>query len=245
MAVHVTPAYLSLYRLAAAYCRDEQARLACATRWTHRWFRSCARIMGIRVRTSGPMPPPGALIAPNHLGYADIVALGAVLECFFVAKRDVEGWPGIGHIFRATRHIGVPRARAKGLKEAAAEIADRLAGGHRVCVFLEGTSTGGDRVLPFHGSLVQPAIDAGALVVPTALVWSASRSDIDIAEDVAYWKDHVFARHLWRLLGLTGLGVEIRFGEPIAAAGRERHELGDAVREQVVSLKEGRSGDGA
>jgi 1-acyl-sn-glycerol-3-phosphate acyltransferase len=231
------------YRLSAALCREDHARLACSTRWTHRWFHSCARILGLRIRTSGPMPPPGALIAPNHLGYVDIVALGAVLECFFAAKADVERWPVFGHIFRVSRHVAVPRARAKGLQEAAAEIAARLAAGHRVCVFLEGTSTGGDRVLPFHGSLTQPAIDAQAPIVPAAIVWSAVRSDIDIAEDVAYWKDHVFARHLWRLFGLTGLRVDIRFGGPVSTAGRERKELAEAIRERVVALKEGRAGD--
>jgi hypothetical protein len=45
------------------------------------------------------------------------------------------------------------------------------------------------------------------------------------------------------LFGLTGLRVDIRFGEPVSAAGRERKELAEAVRERVVALKEGRAGD--
>jgi len=36
-------------------------------------------------------------------------------------------------------------------------------------VFPEGTTTAGDRVLPFHGSLLEPAIAAGVTVYPAAL----------------------------------------------------------------------------
>lgn len=212
------------------------ARLVAARRWTSRWLAHCARSLGLRVIATGNRPPDGSLIAPNHLGYADVVALGSVLPCFFVAKIDVESWPLVGYLFKTSHNIGVPRVRAKALVETTRRITERLRAGHSVCVFLEGTSSGGGTLLPFYPPLVQPAIDAGAPVVPVALHWRPTSPAIDVAEDIAYWKDHTFGPHAWRLLGLKGICVEIEFGEPILPAHHTRKSLAERAHAEVARL---------
>lgn len=215
------------------------SKYAVAQCWTHRWFKVGAWIMGIRVRPSGPMPPAGSLVAPNHLGYADIIAVGSVLPTIFVAKAEVASWPVIGFLFRSGRHVGVPRSRSRALAGAAEQVEDRLRYGATVCVFLEGTSTGGDRVRAFHGTMLQPAMSAGAPVVPVALRWSARQPGVSVSEDVAYWKDHTFVPHFWRLLGLRGVTVNVRFGQAIPPNSADRKTLAETARAEVIRLLDG------
>ena len=230
-------AYCQAGYLARYAITPESRRRAAAVEWEHRWFRHGAKLAGLTVTCEGPLPEPGSFIAPNHFGYADIIALGGVCKTFFVAKVDVEGWPVIGYLFKTSYQIGVPRSVSKGIKIANERIAECLNQGHSVCVFLEGTSSGGGEVLPFHAPLVQPAIETNAPIVPTAIRWSATTPTIDIGEDVAYWRpEHTFAPHLWRLLGLNGVSAHIRFGQPVEAAGRDRKDLAAEIREHVLAL---------
>jgi 1-acyl-sn-glycerol-3-phosphate acyltransferase len=222
--------------VAKTVARDESGRIAKALRWSHRWERSCLRALGIHCAVQAPLPSTPVLLTPNHLGYMDVLALGSVIPCFFVAKIDVERWPVIGAMFRTARQIGVPRSTSKGLLAANKAIQERLTLGHRVCVFLEGTSSGGDRLLPFYAPLVQPAIDADVPIVPVGITWEATRPGVDIAEDVAYWKDHVFAQHVWRLLGLRGIRVTVTFGEPIEPSDMDRRALATKTRRAVADL---------
>jgi 1-acyl-sn-glycerol-3-phosphate acyltransferase len=217
--------------------RDPRARAETSARWTGYWARYCCRAAGFRVDCRGELPRNGSLIVPNHLGYADVLAVGSCVACFFVAKLDVERWPFIGTLFRVSHNIGVPRTRAKALIETTRQIEDRLRNGASVCVFLEGTSSGGTRLLPFYAPLVQPAIDADAPVVPVAIRWTADDAKIDIAEDVAYWRpEHTFGPHAWRLLGLRGVRAEIEFGRPIYPSGHHRKSLADAANRAVADL---------
>lgn len=230
----------------AAYfsSRDEATLIRRCAAWTGWWLRQCRRLMGIRVVVNGPVPPPGSLIASNHMGYADIFAIGGSAPCFFVAKSEVKSWPVIGYVFHLSRQIAISRARStKSLLETNRIIADRLRMGYSVCVFLEGTSSGGESVLPFHGSLLQPAINVDARIVPAAIRWRSTNPAVNIAEDVAYWKDHRFGPHLFRLLGLSGLEAEIRFGAPLSHDGRTRQELARTLHEEVAALHRSLPGD--
>ncbi|NUM54879.1 MAG: 1-acyl-sn-glycerol-3-phosphate acyltransferase [Candidatus Hydrogenedentes bacterium] len=229
--------FLLVWIVVKSTARSKEHLYERAARWTGHWARYCRWAAGFRVTVSGARPPAGALIAPNHLGYADVLAIGSVLPCFFVAKVDVESWPFIGMLFTISHNIGVPRARVKALVEATTQIADRLRAKQSVCVFLEGTSSGGNRLLPFYPPLVQPAIDANAPVCPTAIRWIPGDPAIDICEDIAYWREeHTFGPHAWRLLGFSGIRAEIAFGTPIASEGHTRKSLAAAVQESVAEL---------
>jgi 1-acyl-sn-glycerol-3-phosphate acyltransferase len=185
----------------------------------------------------GAAPDTASLIAPNHVGYLDIIAVGAACPVVFVSKADVRSWPIVGHLFSFSEHIGVARADRRSLAAVNASIAERLSAGMSVCVFLEGTSSCGTGLLPFHASLAQPAVDSGAPVVPVALRWESDSDRVNIVEDVAYWRpEHAFAPHAWRALGLRGLRVTVRFGQPIPATARDRKELAASAREQVLRL---------
>ena len=224
------------YSVARWRRRGAKAKRCAAVKWSQRLVRGLLRIAGIEVHRHGRLPSPPALITPNHLGYLDILALEVVCGMFFVAKAEALSWPIIGYIFRHAEHIGVSRGHVRSVRDANAKVVERLQQGFAVCVFLEGTSSGGREVLPFHASLIQPAIDVQAPVVPAAVRWCAADPAVDIVEDVAYWQDHTIATHAWRVLGLKGLRADIVFGEPLSPAGRDRKELAREARLRVIRL---------
>lgn len=237
----VSLAMLAVYLTLRAVRRDPAARLRLAAEWTRRWTQRMARFCGLRVSSEGPLPPPGALLVPNHCGYTDVLVLGTLLRCFFAPKAEAAHWPLIGPLIRVGEQVTIVRRGGRAVLDAAAQIAARLELGERVCLFLEGTSSGGG-VLPFKPSLLEPAMRLHSPIVPVAIHYRALDPAARVAEDVAYWKpDHTLGPHLWRLLGLRG-GVEARvhFAPPIAPApGESRRELADRLEAQVRELYAG------
>jgi 1-acyl-sn-glycerol-3-phosphate acyltransferase len=228
-------------RIGRILSSDAVGKRVTSAYWTHRWFQGGARIAGVHVELRGAMPAGPALITPNHLGYFDLLAVGSVCPTVFVSKADVRSWPLIGHFFDMSEHIGVSRSDRRSLTEVNAAIAERLSGGQAVCVFLEGTTSGGVELLPFHASLAQPAVDTGAPIVPMGLLWEADSDDITIAEDVAYWRpEHRLVPHAWHALGLRGIRVTVNIGEPIRPAGADRKTLAAQSRAAVLGLLEQR-----
>ena len=238
LAVSLVSFYFFLsYHLTRPFLPKGVSTLPRSLRYTHRWTRGLLRVLGWKVRVEGNPPPQGSLLAPNHMGHADIVAISSAIPTFFVAKAEVAGWPVVGYLFRKAEHIIVTREGSRELPATIGEIQKRLEAGFNVCIFLEGTSTGGDRVLPFFPALAQPAIAAGAPLVPMAIRWRPRDRRIDVSEDIAYWKEeHVFAPHAWRLIGFKGIEVEVAFGDPILPQGRKRGELAEQARRRVLEL---------
>lgn len=219
-----------------AFLRGRERKIKASAPWTNRWLRGILRILGWRVHVHGPLPPPGALLTPNHTGYADVLSIGSAFPVHFVAKADVQSWPIVGFLFNSSDQMGVSRKRGRGVSTTVDEMTERLRVGDRICVFLEGTSTGGDRVLPFHPPLAEPAVEGGAPVVPVAIKYFSKNPAIDPAEDVAYWKDHVFATHLWRLTGLRGIEAQVTYGDPVSPEGHTRKTLAQEMRQTVMDL---------
>ena len=246
-ALAVTLYYIVRFHLTAIFRRGDASRHERSLWYTQHWARRLAWIMGLRISIKGEPPRQASLLTPNHMGYCDIIALASNIRTFFVAKAEIASWPLIGYIFRKSDHIIVSREDPRVLPDTIAEVRGRLEARHSVCVFLEGTSTGGDGVLPFMPPLTQAARAAAVDIVPVGVRWTPSDARIEVAEDIAYWKDHSFGPHAWRLLGFKRLEGEIAFGEPIGSDGRSRVELAEAARSRVVELAglSGRRDNGA
>jgi len=227
---------LVAYLVRRWFARGRDARWRVAVRWIRAWCRGACWILGLRWRLEGELPRGACLLVPNHLGYVDFLVLGAVFPCFILSRADLLGWPGVGLLVAASENPTVSRGRGRDVRETAVQMRERLEAGHAILAFLEGTSSAGDRVLPFMPSFLQPVIDAGAPVVPVGIGWSAHDPRVDVGEDIAFWKDHEFGPHTWRLFGLRGLEAQVRIGQPIASSGRPRRELAEETRQAVCEL---------
>lgn len=216
--------------------RGQEHRYRMSLRHGGAWSRGVLRLLGVKVTTTGPFPPAPALLAPNHMGYLDIWVVYGHAETLLLAKKEVGEWPVMGRLLRASCHPVVSRTRNRAVAETSQGIDARFDHGMRVCAFLEGTSTGHDRVLPFGPSFVQPAVAKGIPVVPVGIRWRAAEPGVDLAEDVSFWKDHMIWPHFWRLCGIRGLEVEVAFGEPIPTEGGDRKAIAARARMECARL---------
>ena len=226
-----------LYLIRQLPLRRPEQRFAVVPKWVSCWARMVAKLGNIRVTASTPPPATPVVLCPNHLGYADILALASVTHCFFVTRSDAADWPLLGPMIRVSEQVLVSRKKSRDLAETSDKISCRLQAQQTVCIFLEGTSTGGDRVLPFFPGLLKPAIESGVQVVPTAITWSSNQPDLSVSEDIAYWGDHNIVPHLWRFLGLGRKEVQIEFGRARTAANRDRKELAQELRAEILKMK--------
>jgi 1-acyl-sn-glycerol-3-phosphate acyltransferase len=164
------------------------------------------------------MAAPGALVA-NHASWLDIVALQSTAVPAFVSKSEVADWPGIGFIGRAIGTVFIAR-RAQEARAQTAQLEARLRTGDLLCIFPEGTSTDGQRVLPFKSTLFQVFLGAD----PAADLWVQPvslryRAPPGLPADFyGWWGSMDFAGHLRAVLAQSRGGeVAVIFHPPLRA----------------------------
>jgi 1-acyl-sn-glycerol-3-phosphate acyltransferase len=200
------------------------------------WAFGMVGLLGLRFRRVGaPMAHPGAVVA-NHAGWLDIVVMMRVMRIFFVSKSEVAGWPGIGTIGRAIGTMFIDRRPVEARRQTEALHA-RLKRGDRLCIFPEGTSTDGRRVLPFKSTLfavlVAPDLKDRLWVQPVTIRYAPGRGLPPATH--AWWGEMDFASHAARLLALPrGAEVSVTFHPALRAADFEdRKELAAAAEAAV------------
>lgn len=230
-------AWIWMRHVAQYYLRDEASRMRLGHESSGLFFRGCLRIVGIRVTVEGTVPQGSVLFTPNHISYLDILAVGASCPTFFVSKVSVAHWPVVGYFFRLSKSLTINRKNMRAVRDVNEQIADRIMHGNSVCVFLEGTTSNGQGLLPFHASLLESVVKNGGGAVPVAIEWHTKNTRVDIQRDVAYWKNHVIGPHAYRVLGLTGIEVTLKFGDPVyPEPGQDRKAFANALRMKVLSM---------
>ena len=178
-------------------------------------------------------PPTHGMIVSNHLSYLDILCYSAAVPCVFVSKADVEAWPIFGTYTRWSGSVFVRRHDRSDAARANEKVSESMSDGVPVVLFPEGMTTDGHRVLRFHSTMLQPAIDVAASVTPSAIRYELG--DGDPGREVSWWGDMTLLPHFWNLAGKKSIRARIVFGEPVIATG-DRKQLSHILHEQVVSL---------
>jgi len=177
-------------------------------------------LMGLKRRVSGaPGPARGAYVA-NHSTWLDIFVLNASKRIYFVAKSEVAGWPGIGWLARGTGTVFIRRDR----REARAQqqvFEDRLRAGHHLMFFPEGTSSDGQRVLPFKttlfGAFTTDGLRDFLTIQPVSLRYHAPQGQD--ARFYGWWGDMGFAEGLLKVLAVRRQGaVDVIYHAPLKVA---------------------------
>lgn len=221
-------------------------------RWLPRvYHRLCCRIFGLDLVVEGQISAsrPTLFIA-NHVSYLDIVALSAVVETSFVAKSEIARWPFFGWLARLQRTVFVER-RARAVAGERDELTHRLDEGANVVLFAEGTSSDGNRLLPFKSALFSVAerrVNGVPLAVqPVTLAYT--RLDgmplgRPIRPFIAWYGDMDLAPHLWFALGLGRITAVLRFHPPVtlAAFGSRKALAGHCQQTIGASLEAANTG---
>jgi 1-acyl-sn-glycerol-3-phosphate acyltransferase len=175
-------------------------------------------LMGFRVQATGrPMAERGAVVA-NHSSWLDIFTLNAFQRIYFVSKSEVARWPGIGWLARATGTVFIARDRKEA--KAQAEVFEaRLQAGHKLLFFPEGTSSDGQRVLPFKPTLFAAFFSDGLKdilhIQPVSVFYRAPEGEDP--RIYGWWGDMEFGTHLVQVLAMRRNGqVKITFHPPVA-----------------------------
>lgn len=199
----------------------------------HRWSRRTLPRMGIRVQVTGS-PAVAGLIASNHLSYLDILVYSAVAPCAFVAKREVRAWPAVGWIATLAGTIYVDRSRRSETHTIQPEIQSALAAGLRLFLFPEGTSSDGSRVLPFHSSLFQPAVDMQVPVSAASIEYSIP--DGVAGAEACYFGAMKLFPHLLNLLGKHSAIARVNFS-PASFFFTDRKQASLRMHQEVERLR--------
>jgi 1-acyl-sn-glycerol-3-phosphate acyltransferase len=204
--------------------------------WLQRLCRRLVRLLDLRVQYRGDAAASGVLVF-NHVSYLDVVVLGARHPVLFVAKKEVRSWPLIGWLAAQGGTIFIDRARRADVARVGALMTAAVRQGVRVCIFPEGTSTDGSRVLPFRTSLLEPI---AASQCPVTAGWIGYAIEEGRAElEVCYWGEMNFATHFAHLLTKRRISAAVAYAA-VAAPRADRRLLGRKLHSVVSGLSPAR-----
>ena len=186
--------------------------------WLNRNWSACVlAISGVRVRVSGEPRLEGPVLwVANHVSWIDIFALSTVRATAFVAKAEIRRWPLAGWLAAGTGTVFIQRGQRHAVHAAAAAMQRYFDQGGAVGLFPEGTTSEGHDVRNFHASLFEPARELDVAVQPVALrfLHHGRRSGY-----AAFVGEQTLVGNMWKVLGTTGLAVDVVFLPPLQVRG--------------------------
>jgi len=226
-----------------------------ARRFPHWYHRQVCRLLGITLNIEGSVAKDApVLLVCNHTSWLDIPVLSALAPVSFVAKLEVGGWPFVSALARLQRSVFVDRTRRLAAGDAANAITTRLQQGDTIVLFPEGTSSDGNRVLPFKTSLFGAVAGAGMpaaeqVVVQTVAVVYTHIHGVPVTRAerprLGWYGDMEMTSHAWGVLKLGAITVTIKVGPPVPLADfKDRKDLAlkseRAIRRDVLAILRGR-----
>jgi 1-acyl-sn-glycerol-3-phosphate acyltransferase len=195
-----------------------------------RWSKALLRTLGISMKASGVIPQRGLLVS-NHISFIDIFAINAVMPASFVSKDEVRRWPLIGWLAMKTDTIFMERGSRSAAQKTRENLAGHLRNGTRVALFPEGTTSRGEGVLPFHGALLQSAIDAGIEVIPVTVRYLDAGGQR--SEAAAYVDDMSLVGCMQTIASSRGMSVSVDILPSLASVNTDRRHLASAAHRAI------------
>ena len=213
--------------------------------WPNRWkiisrlnrnFTLLTRlVINIKVTVAGDegqLERGGYVVIANHVSYVDGIVLGSIFPVLFVSKREVRNWPIIGQWQMLCGTIFINRQRKDLVRLLVGELSRKLKHEVNILLFPEGTSTDGEKMLPFQTAPLAAPLRSRSIIVPVTIAYKAiDELPVTAANrDAVYWYgDMEFATHFWKLLGLRSIEVLVTiqpkvecFRYPDNSSGRKK-----------------------
>ncbi len=199
-------------------------------------------VLGIFVITKSKPVDKGALknvlVVSNHMSYLDILCISSVFPSLYITSVEVQRAFFLGLIARLGGSLFVERRSKSLLLKEIDRIASVLKDGFTITLFPEGTSSNGEKVLPFKSALFSTAEKAGVKVQPICIKYTQINKGPVTPEnrDLAfYYGDIEFFPHLLKLFFVKNMSVEITFIEPPDNQPIDRKDL---VNQMFTAISE-------
>jgi 1-acyl-sn-glycerol-3-phosphate acyltransferase len=199
--------------------------LPLARRLPRLYHKVCCRLIGLRVVRHGRIVRKRPILfISNHTSYLDISVLGSLIDGSFVAKAEIADWPLFGLLAKLQRSVFIERRASHSVRHRD-EIGRRLEKGDALVVFPEGTTSDGNRVLPFKSALFAVAsrtVDGAPLTVQPISIAYVRLDGVPLGREwrpyCAWYGAMEMPPHLWQVLGLGTITVEVAFHPPLDIA---------------------------
>jgi 1-acyl-sn-glycerol-3-phosphate acyltransferase len=171
-------------------------------------LRSILNIKATVVGDEGQLERGGYVIISNHVSYVDGIILGSIFPIVFVSKREVKSWPIIGQWNTLCGTVFINRQKKGLVAHLVKEMTAKLGQQANILLFPEGTSTNGERLLPFQTAPLAAPLRSRAIIVPASLVYTRIEDEPVTASnrDCVYWYGEMdFLTHFWKLLSLRSV----------------------------------------
>lgn len=192
-------------------------------------------ILNIKVTVEGDegqLERGGYVIIANHMSYVDGIVLGSIFPIVFVSKKEVRSWPVVGLWNILCGTIFIDRQHKQEVGVMVDEMAAKLKQEANILLFPEGTSTNGERMLPFQTVPLAAPLRSRSIIVPTTLAYKSveDRPVSPANRDLIYWYgDMDFISHFWKLMALRSVEALVTiqpkvecFRYPDTSAGRKK-----------------------
>ena len=192
-------------------------------------LRTIFDIKVIVIGDEGQLERGGYVIISNHVSYVDGIILGSLFPVVIVSKKEVKSWPIIGPWTALCGTIFINRQRKELLPLLIEEISMKLMQEVNVLLFPEGTSTNGERMLPFQTAPLAAPLRKRGIIVPVTLTYKSIEDEpVSVANrDLVYWYgDMSFLDHFWKLLSLRGIEAMVTIQPKIECFRYEDNSAG-------------------
>lgn len=179
------------------------------------------------------------LLVGNHLGMMDILVSAACKPSLYVTSVEMKNTPGLGLLAEMGGCLYVERRNRSNIQNEIGEIRNALKQGFSVAIYPEGTSTNGERVLPFKKSLMTAAAGTGVPILPVVINYTHVNGEPmsdEWRDYVCWYGDQTFFPALIRLFTVKSVNVEIEYCDEVMVHNEEeRRHIAAKVQSIVVS----------
>lgn len=200
------------------------------------------RYLGIKVKRYGHVSPfqnTSYLIVSNHVSYIDILIISSFFPAAFITSVEIAKDIFLGTLARMGGSLFVERRKKSRLMKDLETISNVLEENLNVVLFPEGTSTNGEKILPFKKTLFRAAIKHGIPVLPLYIRY-VSVDGIPVAinnRDLIYWYGNMkFFPHFTSLLKLNSIRAELFILPEISSASKTSHQLAILAFQSIFNM---------
>lgn len=214
--------YMSQATAGKTLIRDRQDRLRFFIHNVSRWCARALSTMDFEIECVGldkiDFANKNYLFVSNHMSYLDVLVFSSKIPSVFVTSVDMGEIFFLGTLAEMGGSIFVERRNRQRIERDLTAMTETLREGFNIIIFPEGTSTDGQKMLPFKKSLLMSAVDAEKEIVPVAIKYMSidgvpfSKAN---ADTVCWYGDMTFADHLMGLWKHRSIKVQLQFMEPI------------------------------